>query len=57
MIRKGNENDAQQIAKIKIDNYTWKDTLAINIYKGKEAEPKILYKNSNRIKIYSGFEK
>ena len=42
--------------KVKIDNYTWKDNLAINIYKGKEAEPKILYKNSNRIKIYSGFE-
>ena len=45
-----------EIPKIKIEKYTLKESLAINITKWVEPKPKILYKNLNKIQIYSGFE-
>ncbi len=45
-----------QIPRTKIEMYELKDNLVLNASKGKAPEPKILYKNSNRIKIYSWFE-
>ena len=41
---------------INIEKYSWKEKLVLNLSSGKASEPKILYKNSNRIKLYSWFE-
>ena len=43
-----------EIPKVKIVKYAWREVSATNLMKGKEQWP--LYKNSNRIKIYSWFE-
>ena len=43
-----------EIPKVKIERYTWRKILVIKLSKGKQPGP--LYKNSNRIKIYSWFE-
>ena len=43
-----------EIPKIKIEKYSWKELLSMNLLKWKEPWP--LYKNSHRIKIYSWFE-
>ena len=40
----------------KVEKYQWKENLVLNLYEGKNLEPTILYKNSNRIKLYSWFE-
>ena len=44
------------IQTVKIEKYPWKESLSLNIYNGKNSEPKVLYKNSNKIKLYSWFE-
>jgi len=41
---------------IDIERYSWKEKLSLNLFNGKILEPKILYKNSNKIKLYSWFE-
>ncbi len=51
-----NLNKWVKIPTVKIEKYIWKGSLSLNLYNGKNPEPKILYKNSNKIKIYSGFE-
>ena len=51
-----NLNKWVEIPKIKIEKYPWRESLSLNLYNGKVPEPKILYKNSNKIKIYSWFE-
>ena len=45
-----------KIPTFKIEKYPSKENLSLNLYNGKNPEPKVLYKNSNKIKIYSGFE-
>ena len=45
-----------EIMKIKVRKYSWRKILTLNIVKGKLPEPKILYKNSHKIQIYSWFE-
>ena len=51
-----NLNKWVEIPKVKIDKYFWGESLSLNLHNGKIFEPKILYKNSNKIKIYSWFE-
>ena len=51
-----NLNKWVEIPKVKIEKYLWKENISLNLYNGKNTEPKVLYRNSNRIKIYSWFE-
>ena len=41
---------------VTLEKYPIKENLAINLMKWTTPEPVILYKNSNKIQIYSGFE-
>ena len=51
-----NLNKWLEVPKVKIEKYPWKENISLNLYNGKNTEPKVLYRNSNRIKIYSWFE-
>ncbi len=45
-----------EISKIEIEKYSWKENLTLNLSNGRDVEPKIIYKNSNRVKLYTWFE-
>ena len=45
-----------RIPMVTLEKYPIKENLAINLMKWTTPEPVILYKNSNKIQIYSGFE-